>query len=550
MTSGSVFDPSGNAALLNLFVAIILALWVGAAFAIARLLRDETAARRELWGLTALSLALTVWRAPVPAHFFATVSAAFPSQISKIGLGWPTLIAALSHVLPRTDWVSFGAARLCGVLTGPVAYAALRRLSNDRRAALLGAGLLVALPFQIALATGDDAHPAGLLLFLAGLSHFADYAASGRRGAFALAAPCLVLMVHTRLETAFMLLSILALVVRPKDLVALLRRDARVLLAVGVAAAVFTRLAIAPDLERCLPYPSPSALLREAINAVTLFPAMGDYFTKQTTVLAIVNDATTFDRISWVPAVLLPLLWVGWGALLSSEAGWRMVVAVLLARLPGYAYLGVDGTDYLGSRHFVGVLPLLCLVTAVGAVAIGRWFGRAALPIALCVAALFVVESRAPLRFRFAFQEEYAFLRQAITALPENADVANIQFEFGLFPSRSSLVLLRPDIMWVDLGREDSLGARFAYRGPDCRALELTNTELATRIYINRDERLALLARLEDLCRDFTRQPVRRVIARGSVSRHGHGPPIEAGPRLPIVLAELASARGDSSAAR
>lgn len=547
-----MFDPSVSPWLLHLFVAIIMALWLGAAASIAKLLRGEPGARRELWGLAAWSLALTAWRGPVPAHFFASVSAAFPTQVSKIGLGWPSLIAALSHVAPRTDWVSFGAARFCGVLVGPVAYVALRRLSSDRRVALLGAGLLVALPFQIALATGDDAHPAGLLLFLAGLSHFADYAASGRRGAFALAAPCLVLMVHTRLEMAFLLVSILALVARPRDFVALLRRDAGMLLAAGVATAVFTRAAISPELERCLSYPSASALLREAINAVTLFPAMGERFTMDETVRGVVPDleATVLDRISWVPVVLLPLLWVGWGKLLTAEAGWRMLAAVLIARIPGYAYLGVDGTDYLGARHFVGVLPLLCMVTATGAVAARDKLGIAALPVALFAIHLFVVESRAPLRYRFAFQEEYAFLRRTITALPADAEVANLQFEFGLFPAKSSLLLLRPDIEWLDFGSDDVPSTRFAYIGPDCQALQVTNFEQATDGYINRGERLARLTHLDARCRLFTRLPTARVLARGSVSRRGHGPPIDPGPRLPVVLVELAQPQGRAAAAR
>ncbi len=547
-----MFDPSVSPRLLHLFVAIILALWLGAAAAIAKLLRDEPGARRELWGLAAWSFALTAWRGPVPAHFFASVSATFPTQVSKIGLGWPSLVAALSHVAPRTDWVSFGAARFCGVLTGPIAYVALRRLSGDRRTALLGAGLLVALPFQIALATGDDAHPAALLLFLAGLSHFADYAASGRRGAFALAAPCLVLMVHTRLEMGFLLLSILALVAQPRAFVALLRRDARMHLAAGVATAVFTRAAISPELERCLSYPSASALLREAVNAVTLFPAMGERFTMDETVRGVVPDldATIIDKITWVPVVLLPLLWTGWGKMLSSGAGWRMLIAVLIARIPGYAYLGVDGTDYLGARHFVGVLPLLCMVTATGAVAVRDKLGRAALPFALLVAALFVAESRAPLRYRFAFQEEYAFLRQAITSLPADAEIANLQFEFGLSPAQSSLLLLRPDIEWVDFGRDDIPSTRFAYHGPDCEALQVTNFEQAIDGYINRSERLARLTHLMERCRLFTRLPTVRVISRGSVSRRGHGPPIDPGPRLPVLLVELAPARGPAAAAR
>lgn len=529
-----------------------MALWLGAAVAIARLLRGEPGARRALWGLAAWSLALTAWRGPVPAHFFASVSATFPTQISKIGLGWPSLIAALSHAAPRTDWVSFGASRLCGVLTGPIAYVALRRLSGDRRTALLGAGLLVALPFQIVLATGDDAHPAALLLFLAGLSHFADYAASGRRVAFALAASCLVLMVHTRLETGFLLLSILALVVQPRAFVALLRRDAPLLIASGVATAAFTRVAIAPDLERCLPYPSVSALLREAVNAVTLFPAMGERFTMDETVRGVVSnlEAASLDTITWVPVVLLPLLWVGWGKMLSTEAGWRMLVAVLIARLPGYAYLGVADSDYLGARHFVCVLPLLCMVTAAGAVAVRDKLGLTALPIALLAAVLFVAESRAPLRYRFAFQEEYAFLRRAVTALPAHAEVANLQFEFGLHPARSSLLLLRPDIEWVDFGRDDVPSTRFAYLGPDCQALHVTNFEQAVDGYINRGERLARLTHLVERCRLFAHQPATRVLSRGSVSRRGHGPPIEPGPRLPVTLVELAPARGPAAAAR
>lgn len=547
-----MFDPPGGAWLLPLFIAIILCLWLGSALSISRLLRGEPDARRVLWGLAAWSLALTAWRAPTPAHFYTPVSATFPTNISKIGLGWPSLVAALSHVLPRTDWISFGAARLCGVLTGPVAYAALRRLSVDRRAAVLGAALLVALPFQIALATGDDAHPAALLLFLAGLSHFADYARSERRGDFALAAPCLILMVHTRLETAFLLLSILVLVARPRAFAALLRRDAHLHIAAGVATAVFTRMAIAPDLQRCLPYPSGAALLREAVNAVTLFPAMGERFTVDETVRGVVSnlDGVTFDKITWVPVVLLPLLWLGWGKVLTSEMGWRMLAAVLLARLPGYAYLGVDGTDYLGSRHFVGVLPLLCLVTAVGVVTIRDKLGLTSLPIMLFAAHLFVVESLTPLRYRFAFQEEYASLRQAITALPRGADVSDLQFEFGLAPAQSSLRLLRPDLQWVDFGRDDASDTRFAYVGPDCQALMDTNFEQAIDGYINRADRLALLRHLADRCRLFTSRPRGRVLWRGSVSRRGHGPPIDLGPRLPIVLVELASTRGTDAAAR
>ena len=547
-----MFDPSGRPWLLHLFIAIVLFLWLAAAFAIARLLRGEPDARRALWGLAAWSFALTAWRGPVPAHFFASVSATFPMQISKIGLGWPALVAALSRVMPPTDWVSFGAVRLCGVLTGPVAYVALRRLSGDRRAALVGAGLLVALPFQIVLATGDDAHPAALLLFLAGLSHFADYAASGRRVAFALASPCLVLMLHTRLETGFLLLSILALVVQPRAFVALVRRDALLLLASGVATAVFTRLAIAPDLERCLPYPSPSALLREALNAVTLFPAMGETFTVDETVRGVVPnlDAALFDKITWVPVVLLPLLWLGWGKMLTSQAGWRMLVAVLVARIPGYAYLGVAGTDYLGARHFVGVLPLLCLVTAVGAVAVRDALGLTSLPIALFALDLFVSESRAPLRYRFAFQEEYAFLRQVITALPANAEVANLEFEFGLSPAHSSLLLLRPDIEWFDFGRDDASSTRFAYVGPDCQALQGTNFEQASDGYTNRAARLARLTQLGERCRLFMHQPTVRVLSRGGVSRRGHGPPIDPGPRLPVSLVELGPAQDGASSAR
>ena len=534
------FGPFNMPWLLDLFVAIILALWLGAAFAIVRLLREEPDARRELWGLTAWAFALVAWRGLIPAHFFASVSASFPDHTSKIGLGWPSLVAALSHLAPRTDLVSFGAARLCGVLTGPVAYTTLRRLSGDRRVALLGAGLLVALPFQIMLAIGDDAHPAALLLFLAGMSHFTDYARTGQRRAFALAAPCLVLMVHTRLETGFLLFSILALVAQPKAFAALLRRDARMLSMAGIATVVFTQAAISSDMERCLPYPPPAAVLREAINAVTLFPAMGDHFTKDM-LLGVVPDfeTTNFDDISWVPIALLPLLWSGWGMLLSSKAGWRMLLAVLIARVPGYAYLGVAGTDYLGSRHFVGVLPLLCMVTAVGAVAIGERLRFVALPVALGFAALFFVESRAPLRFRFAFQEEYTFLRRAIATLPENASIAHLPFEFGLSPAESSLRLRRPDILWSDFNREDSPNTRFAYLGPDCDALQRTDIEGSTHGYLHPDERLALLTHLRERCQSFTRLPTRRVLLRGTVSRHGHGPPITEGPRLPVALIEL-----------
>ena len=531
--------------MIQLFSSIILALWLGAAFAIARLLRAEADARREQWALAAWAFALTAWRDPIPAHFFASVSHTFPEHLSKIGLGWPTLTAALSHLAPRTDWVSFGAARLCGVLTGPIAYAALRRLSPDRHVALLGAALLVALPFQIALATGDDAQPAALMLFLAGLGHFADYVRTGKRDSFALAAPCFVLMVHTRLDAAFTLPAVLVLVVQPRAFAALVRRDAVMLATAGVATAVFTRAAIATDLERCLPYPTPSEVLREAINAVTLFPAMGDHFTVDTTLLGRVAnmDALNFDRISWVPVVVLPFLWSGWGMLLFTERGARMVAAVLLARLPGYVYLNVGGTDYLGSRHFIGVMPLLCLVTATSAVHLGRKLGRAAPLAALCVAALFAAEALPPLRFRFAFQEEYAFLRRALMTLPAEASVASFQFEFGLSPAESSLRLLRPDILWVDFGRDGAPPTRFAYLGPECHALRLVDLELVTRAYLDADRRLAMLTLSRERCQTLERQPTRRELARGSVSRHGHGPQVVVGPWFPIRIVELAPSR-------
>lgn len=542
--TGSVLEFSGEPMALAVFVILLGALWLGAAFSIARLLRAEAdgGARRELWALTAWAFAVTAWRAPIPTHFFASVSATFPERITKIGLGWPTLTAMLSHLGPRTDWISFGAARLCGVLTAPIAYAALRRLSQDRRVALFGAGLLVALPFQIALATGDDAQPAALMLLLAGLSHFADYADNGRRLSFALAAPCLVLMVHTRLDTGFMLFAILVLVVQPRAFVALVRRDALMLATAGLATAVFTRVAIAPDIERCLPYPSPPEVLREALNAVTLFPAMGMHFTKEVTLLGDAPDpaATRFEEISWVPVVVLPLLWSGWGLTLFSGRGARLLVALLIARIPAYVSLNVGGTDYLGSRHFIGAFPLLCLVTATGAVALGQKLGRAAPLIAACGLALFVAEAQPPLRYRFAFQEEYAFLRRTITALPEGAAVAHIDFEFGLSPWESSLRLLRPDILWIDFANLSSQTTRFAYLGPDCAALQDISIEQATQQYLDRADRIAMLTNLRNRCQLFVRLPARRVLAQESVSRHGHGPSIGIGPRLPVRLVELA----------
>ncbi len=535
---------------LDVLVAILGVLWLGSAVSIARLLREERDARREVLALAAWALAMTAWRSNLPAHFFASVSADFPDRTTKIGLGWPTLTAALSRVAPRTDWVSFGAARVCGVLTGPLAYAALRRLSPDRRVALLGAALLVALPFHIALATGDDAHPAALMLFLAGLSHFADYANHGRRVSFALAAPCLLLMVHTRFETGFLPLSILALVVRPREFAGLVRRDTTMLTLVGAAAVSLTLAASPTDLERCLPYPTLIEVLREALRAVALFPTVGGRLTMNVTVLGRATDlsATQFDEVSWAPVVLLPLLWVGWGQMRPRRRLWRMLAAVLLARLPAYVSLNVDGADYLGARHFVGVLPLLCLVAATGAVAVGDKLGRAAPLAAVCVAALFVAEASVPLRFRFAYQEEYVFLRRSLATLPKNAEVSNLQFEFGLSPSESSLRLLRPDLLWVDFGRDDAPLTRFAYLGPDCRALQSTDLRDATRVYLDSGERLARLQHMRERCERFEHLPTRRALASGSVSRHGHGPPPEEGPRLPTRLVEFAPTRTDVAA--
>jgi hypothetical protein len=228
---------------------------------------------------------------------------------------------------------------------------------------------------------------------------------------------------------------------------------------------------------------------------------------------------------------------------LFTERGARMLVAVLIARLPGYVYLNVGGTDYLGSRHFIGVMPLLCLVCATSAVTLGRKLGRAAPLAALCVAALFAAEARPPLRFRFTFQEEYAFLRRVVAALPANATIANIQFEFGLSPAESSLRLLRPDVLWIDFGNEHAPTTRFAYLGPDCHALLLTNLELATQQYLDPTARLSLLENLSARCQILPQLPTLRELARGSVSRHGHGPQISAGPRFPIRVVELAPPR-------
>lgn len=497
-----------------------------------------------LLGLGGLALTLPLgWRT---SHYFSTVAIEPPAWRTAVGLGWSSLTSMLHVVWPDSDLPAFVASRFFGALAGPLSYLALLRLAGDPRLAILASAVLVALPFQIALAAGDDAHVSALALFLAGFCHWHDWVKEGARWSLAQAALCFLLMVHTRLETGLYLLAVIALTA-DGALWPRLRRDAPLLATMILAAA--GSLAAAFEIPKGS-WPSPSAemIVREAVRAVLWFPSMGTLEHVRATLFGQVSAdelrAIHFYDLSWVPWVLLPFTWLGWLIVVQSALGWRLAAAIVVLGLPGYVVMGAKANDYLAGRHYVGALPLLCLVAAHGVLAIARSLGRASIPLFAAAGALFVAQGLVPLRFQFTFQEEYAFLREALAHLPRKARLVAVssKLDFGLEPVYSSLRLLRPDIRWVDVGWEPlpTDGRLFAYLGPDCVVMEEVSLEQASSKYKDPSARMRALARARETCRKVRSMKVRRVLAETQVSRRGRGAPVDPrGPPVPIALVEL-----------
>ncbi|MCK6557208.1 hypothetical protein L6Q96_21920 [Candidatus Binatia bacterium] len=492
--TGSVSDPLFRFARL-LFVAITVV-------ALVILLRRLRQSRRcdAYWvavGVVGFLVAVGV-RAALPfslGNWYAEVLPAIgPPPWMRFGPGYFALQALLRDL---GVWGPRGLAVsqiFLGALAVPLLVGVLRELRVNPVAAAASALLLIVAPFHARLSATPSEHVLASTLCIGLLLSWLIAARGGDRLWLAMAVLLFPAVCVTRVDMAVpaaapLLWPLLRDRIEREDGLhgrALWWRAAVMATAAAAALAVTYRFVALPSHH---PFPQPEGHALAARLFVWQFWSL----------------ATTDPRWLPLPAALLALI----GAAAMTVRRPLLLLRVFLTLLLSFVGLGrlLTTDELLGARYFLFAIAIFLILPGYGFAALPPWVPpryRTAVT-AAGLAALAVwsgVDTRSAYAVRYAFEDEYAFLRRALAALPAGCRVYQVPLRSAAYPrdldccldiGRSPLLLDYPDLQFASVPRpatsafDDRPGCLAYYEGAACR---IADDPLDSRVH-ERAERAA-----------------------------------------------------------
>lgn len=401
-----------------LLVASALVAVIAAAFSLgawlARARRGALAAHAALFAL-ALAAALLV--RPAPGNWYLDV---LPRASARFGPGEPLWQALLAATLPWSDATLFGATAVAGALAPPLLASVARASGLGWPGAIAAATLLALAPLQVRAAASGSVHVPVATAALAALAAWLRFARARRRVDAVLACALLPVCALTRPD-ALPYLGALALwsVAPPGAKWRAALRDAACFACAWGATAALTW----HDVIRLADHP----MLELAATRQVLPRLFAQYV------------GTAAEPPAWFSPVALVVVAAG----LALGAAWRprLVALVVLTSAASYLALGrgLEHEGLVGARYYLFVLAIGMLPGGVALDALALLVARAvrqaspavrrAAPVlasAVAIAALAAATvrlGRGAYAYRYAFQDEYAFLATELARLPDGCTV-------------------------------------------------------------------------------------------------------------------------------
>jgi hypothetical protein len=414
------YDPVRVTVWLELLAFLGLLAWLGLAF------NRRTQAEILWWqaglALFALALLMRIAVAPSLSNWYTTVLGQNEvARVDRYGSGHIALQVLLRSALPWSDRVLFGANQLLGAAIVPLWLVVLRQRGMALRTAFLAAGLLAVLPLHVRLTNSASEHVLAAFFWLAALATWQAalmtwqaarvtwQAALKTRGvALALLATLLALLTAlTRVDTTAPLLAIAAwtlLADRSERPVPLPRRLMATLLWLLVC--VLALLFILPIVqvavvEQGVPMPHKAERLQ----------ALHDFLPGMRRML--------FALPGWIGPLVGVALLVG--LLRGLRARPLLTLTAIATFLTIPAVIGRSPYDFIMMRYYLPLLPILTLFAALGLEPLLR---REWVTPLLLVA--IVALGWPAWHVRYAFQDEYDWLRTQLAQEPQACTVAQI----------------------------------------------------------------------------------------------------------------------------
>ena len=434
---------------------------------------------RAWWAILVIglggALAMRLSVSPDLSNWYAEVAA-------PVGGGWPrfgpvsfSLQAVCAAVFPWSDRALFAVNAVLGALTVPLFALALRACGVDALSAAGTTALFALAPLHVRVSASPSEHVLAAALTMLALVLW-TWAARDHRwwlGAAALLVAPAAAFARADALPQLMMIPLWGLVARAQSNAPhrrLARKDG---IAVGVYCVVLAGIGLAAWRLVIVPARHPMPELQGIKYAAV--ELLGQFW----------RAAVTPPH--WVSLTALVLGALGLGVLAIRR---RALMATVLASLAlCFVPLGrtLDADGLVGSRYFQLAIPIALVLSGAGfgwlcslvARTLGahdrtaRW-ATGALFAALVTLAL--VEGREPLTYRYTFQDEYRFLREAMASLPQGCTITQLplrgeallrDLDCCLDAPRSPLILARPDLRFE---YADPRGANPSLARSDCVA--------------------------------------------------------------------------------
>jgi hypothetical protein len=430
----------------------------------------------------ALALRLTV--TPALSNWYAEVATPGDQLWARFGPVSFSFQNACAAVLPWSDSTLFAVDAVLGALCIPLFALTLRACGADFRAALGTTVLLAMAPLHIRVSASPSEHVLASTLTMLALVLWTFAARDHRWWLGAAALMVLPAIAFTRADAVpqLLLVPLWGLAARWEACAGDKRLRWVDWIAVAVYGAVVAAIGIATWRLVVIPshHPGPEAheVMRAALDLLSQF------------------WTTAAAPPHWIPFSAVVLGAVGLAVLLPRR---RVLLTVVVASLavcfvPIGRTLGSDGL--LGSRYFLVAIAIALVLSGAGfgwvcslvdravRAAANRWerglpsciehWATGGMTVVLVATAWF--EGRAPMAYRYAFQDEYQFLRGAMKSLPSNCTLAQLpmrtqvlqrDLDCCLDAPRSPLLLARPDLRFLHV--EPQKGAP-SFGGATCVA--------------------------------------------------------------------------------
>ncbi len=439
-----------------------------------------------------LALVLRLFVEPSLANWYTIVLPASGAMGGRFGPGWVVLQRALSIAVPWTDTTLFSA----NIVIGAFAVALSVGIARERRMPAAAAGALAVLfalaPLHVRISASPSAHVLASTLALAALWLWLRAQRLGSKLHAALALLLMAAAVLTRAEIWVQLgaIGLWAALRDPQEQAAGASRRLRFALTFAGAWALlgaFAYFAIVVPSHH--PAPDTQGMRRAASQ-----------------LLAQYWDVA-FSSPHWVSplAVLLALP----GVVYVLVYRWRLLAGIVLFLVMAFVPLGrtLQHDGLLGARYFLATLPLFLMLPAYGLHAcaqglvralrrVPRLSGAARLqPTATTLLLLAIgfgdwALSVPAYRARYAFQDEYDFLRVALARVPDGCTVASVpvrsvhyhrDLDCCLDPDHSPLSLAYPRLRFARLDKPGDIegpGCRYYYESSLC-SIDLPQAQIS-----------------------------------------------------------------------